>query len=66
MTYMIKKKVARTANQSSHPGLRRAIRTATNRKMVAMMANDTPTMARIKQVSCRLLWEILNAILSGN
>ena len=66
ITYKIKKKVAKTANQSSQLGLRLARRTATKRSAVAVMASTTPTIARIKHVSCNELFEMSNPISTEN
>jgi len=52
ITYAIKKKVAKTAHQSSQLGLRPPFFVATKRSEVAMMANPAPTTATTNAVSC--------------
>lgn len=49
----MKKKVAKTANQSSQLGFREEQAVATKRSPVAKMAKVTPTTARMKAVSCK-------------
>lgn len=49
----MKKKVARTANQSSQLGLRAARFVATKRRIVAKIATAAPTTATTKTARCR-------------